>query len=302
MTPEHIQRTCGSPPARVVGVVVLFHPSDGSRAAIEELASQVHRLAVVDNTPGGASGVFDEVIHSCRNLEWITLGKNRGIAYALNRGLEVAEREGAGWMLTLDQDTRIEPGLVAHLLEAAGSYPDPGRVAMVAPALPRDGGSTGVTAIPRAITSGALARVAAVREVGAYREDLFIDYVDFDLCSRLRKARHVVIRCGDVVLQHRIGSPTTRRVLGFPVTTSNHAPIRRYYKIRNRITMVREHFLAEPAWMTRQILSTFWEVTKISFLEQDKLAKLGMMARGLADGLVGRTGSFEQASGRGGPK
>jgi rhamnosyltransferase len=281
--------------------VVLYHPPPGSKSSVLTLASQVSQIVVVDNTPGDTAWANDPSIRSLQNLRWIGQGENRGIAHALNRGLEAAEEAGDEWMVTFDQDTVIEPGFVDRLLEAALAAPPRERAAMIAPALPGDGGGAGLARVARAITSGALARVDAVRAVGAYREDLFIDYVDFDLCSRLRRAGHHILRHGGVVLRHAIGTPRASEVLGLRVITSNHAPVRRYYKIRNRVVMVREHFAAEPAWMTRQIFSTFWEVAKIAIFEDERAPKLRMMARGLADGLRGRMGSFEQASRRDGP-
>jgi rhamnosyltransferase len=276
--------------ASVLGVVVLFQPPPGCVDALVALSPQVKELVVYDNTPGGT--IWDDTrrLGALSNLRWLGDGQNRGIAFALNRALDVAAELGVEWVISFDQDTRVQGDYVAKMLEGASAGPGGPAPAMVVPGLPGDGLGTGRGEVPRAITSGALSNVAALAAVGGYWEELFIDYVDFELCIRLRRAGHRIVRLGDIRLQHCIGSPTFRNVAGLRVTSTNHSAIRRYYKCRNRIALVREHFCSAPAWLLRELLATFWEAGKIALFEEDRGAKLRMMAQGIRDGAAGRLG------------
>ncbi|MGA8891044.1 MAG: hypothetical protein WB493_05710 [Anaeromyxobacteraceae bacterium] len=217
-------------------------------------------------------------------------GENQGIGAALNRATERAAAIGAAWVVAFDQDSGIQKGYVARLLHAALRHPAAERPALVVPALAGDGLGSGMVRVERAITSGSLASVGAMVGIGGYREDFFIDYVDFEMCLRLRRAGHWILRDGGVTLEHRIGSPRTVQLASLSITTTNHSPIRRYYKCRNRVAMVRGYFGDAPAWLSREILSTVWEMAKILMLERGKGAKIGMMVRGVRDGLAGRMG------------
>jgi rhamnosyltransferase len=275
-------------PPRVLGVVVAFHPTEEIREHLRILAAQVERVVVVDNTPGSGPVSFASA-NLPPNVSWLPLGENRGIARALNVGIEEAEQGRFDWLLAFDQDTEIEEGYVARLLARAGSDTEAG---MVVPGLEHERVAAPSGEVRRAITSGSLTRVAAFSRAGRYREEFFIDAVDFEFCIRLRRAGYHILQEGGTVLRHSIGAPRTGSIAGIPVVTSNHAAVRRYYKIRNRVVLVREHFLDEPAWLSREILSTGWEVLKILLLEEGRGAKLSMMARGAVDGLRGRLGPW----------
>lgn len=274
--------------SRVLGVVVVFHPPEEFHAHLWALAGQVERVVVVDNTPGPGAAVL-AAGGLPPNASWRPLGENRGIAHALNVGIEEAERGSFDWLAAFDQDTDVTEGYVARLLAAAGDDPE---VGMVVPWLESEAGPAVSGEVRKAITSGSLTRVAAFARTGRYREEFFIDYVDFEFCIRLRQCGYRILQDGSTVLRHAIGSPREGRIAGLPVVTTNHAAIRRYYKVRNRVVMVREYILDEPAWLGRDLLSTGWEAVKILLLEKERRAKLSMMARGALDGLRGRLGPW----------
>jgi GT2 family glycosyltransferase len=55
------------------------------------------------------------------------------------------------------------------------------------------------------ITSGNLLKVSAFERIGGFREDLFIDSVDFDFCLRLKKSGYRIMRCNQAILYHSLG-------------------------------------------------------------------------------------------------
>jgi GT2 family glycosyltransferase len=145
----------------------------------------------------------------------------------------------------------------------------------------------------RALTSGSLCQVDTLRGVGGFRTDLVIDFVDWDLCLRLHKAGWRIAIEPTAVLEHSIGRATTHRVpLVGEVTTSNHAADRQYYKYRNYFLLARSGELVhDPKWSARTAFGLGLGIGKVLAFEDDKRAKLGAIAAGVRDGVVGRGGT-----------
>jgi GT2 family glycosyltransferase len=129
--------------------------------------------------------------------------------------------------------------------------------------------------------------------VGGFRTDLVIDFVDWDLCVRLRGAGWQIAIEPAAVLEHTIGRATTHHVplLG-EVTTSNHNADRQYYKYRNYLLLARSGELAhDPGWSARTALGLGLGVAKVLAFESDKKSKLTAIAAGVRDGVAGRGGA-----------
>jgi len=288
----------------VAAVVVAYNPENSLVALCSALAGQGCGVHVVDNsaTPG-------TVVNRCSALGAVvhSLGTNLGVGGALATGLD-ALPAGTEWVLTFDQDSVVPDGYVAGLLgSAALTRPE---VAVVGP-VARDR-QTGVLIqgdrsqhswypVPRLITSGALCRVSALQAVNGFRRELFIDYVDFDLCARLRRAGYVVAVEPSVELAHSIGH-LTRHALpdGFAVSTTNHGRDRQYYKYRNFILLIRDGTFRQEGltWKARSALALAFAPVKILALESDRRGKLSGVWRGVVDGLASRTGPRPSARAR----
>jgi len=282
--------------------IVTFNPGAGLRSLCEELLAQECTVLIHDN----ASTAGIDVLAACEALGAIVhrSADNTGVAGGL-AGLLARVTGTHDWLATFDQDSGIEPGFIAALASSAPAS-DPG-VAVVAPRVietasgatvqgPPDGLEP--VAVVRVITSGALCRVAALNEAGGVREDLFIDYVDYDLCLRLRRAGWEVVVVPAAVLYHSIGAQTHHRLLGVvAVHASNHSPDRQYYKYRNYVLLARDRTLmADPRSAVLDGAALLWQPLKIALFERNRLAKLRAMAQGVAHGVQGRTGSRPAAS------
>jgi rhamnosyltransferase len=232
------------------------------------------------------------------------MGTNTGISGALAALLDAAE--GDDWLLTLDQDSRLPDDFV-HLLVGSAAAADP-RVAVVGPVVRDEQTGVVLQGDPAAsttydvlgvITSGSLCRTSALREIGGVRADLFIDYVDWDLCLRLRAAGWRVAVEPSAVLLHSLGATRTHTVAGsIGVRASHHSADRQYYKYRNFLLLVRAGTLrGVPRWASRQAAALVWGPLKIVLLEHDRGAKLRAIAVGVRDGLRGRGGPRPIGSG-----
>jgi rhamnosyltransferase len=276
--------------------VVSYNPPESLLALCNSLVAQGCRVRVVDN--GSSTGT--DVLLACERggVDVHRLARNSGVSGALEVLIDAAESDE--WLLTLDQDSRITDDFV-HRLSASARAAE-ARVALVGPVV-RDeltgsllqGDPTATTAydVLGVITSGSLCRISAVREVGGVRADLFIDYVDWDLCLRLRAAGWRVVVEPTAVLLHSLGATRSHVVAGLAkVRASHHSADRQYYKYRNFLLLARAGTLrAEPRWAARQAAALAWGPLKILLLERGRVAKLRAVVAGVRDGLRGRGGS-----------
>jgi rhamnosyltransferase len=134
--------------------------------------------------------------------------------------------------------------------------------------------------------------VEALNQIGGFREDLFIDYVDYDVCLRLRASGWKVAVEPAAVLRHTIGAQTPHRLLWLvPVDSSNHSPDRQYYKYRNYVLLARDRTLqVDLRSMVLDAAALLWQPVKIMLFERDRRQKLRAMGQGVTDGIRGRTG------------
>ena len=280
---------------RVGAAIVSYNPAPSLLRLVTELVAADIPVEVVDNGSTSGSDVLEEC--AAVGAALTLLGRNTGVAGALDLALE---HTTADWLLTFDQDSNLTAHTLDQLLGSGAA--ESVRTAIVAPVvrdeatarlLQGDPGQGQWYETTRALTSGSLCRVLALRYVGGFRTDLVIDFVDWDICLRLREAGWQIAIEPTAVLEHSIGNATTYRLplLG-DVSTSNHSPDRQYYKYRNYLLLARSGALAhDPRWSVRTALGLGLGIGKVLAFESDKKSKLSAMAAGVRDGVAGRGGT-----------
>ncbi len=280
---------------QVAAAIVSYNPTAALPRLVETLVAAGIPVEVVDNA--SSTGLEHLLASRDAGATVTTLDTNTGVAGALETALDATDAE---WLLTCDQDSVVTSESIAQLVGSAATQSP--TVAIVGPLVldqasgePLQGDPTakGWYEVERVITSGALCRVVALRAVGGFRTDLVIDFVDWDLCVRLRKARWLIAIEPAAILEHSIGRATIHHVpLVGDVTTTNHNPDRQYYKYRNFFLLARAGKLGpDTRWSLRTALGLGLGLGKVLAFEDDKAAKLGAIAAGVRDGVTGRTGS-----------
>ena len=278
----------------VVAVIVTLGPDRDVIHHVETLIGRVRRVVVVDNGSGAEAAWVLDSIAAVPSAEVIRNPANLGIARALNQGAQVASDAGADWLLTLDQDAEPADDIVGIAGRTFGAYPDRDRIAVLGSTsfeASRAGwvhaegrGQPWIEAV-NVITAGSFISLAAFREVGGFREDLFIDYVDTEFCLRARARGYRVVASRAPAMTHRIGQPTERWIGLRAVHPTNHSAFRRYYITRNRYLVWRRYWRTESRFVAKDILAAHKELVKLVLFERDRGDKLRAMAAGLRDGL-----------------
>ena len=283
----------------MVAVIVTLGPHRDVTHHVETLIGRVGRVVVVDNGSGAEAASVLDSIAALSSAEVIRNPTNLGIARALNQGAQVAMDAGADWLLTLDQDAEPADDIVSIAGHTFDAYPDRDRIAVIGSTsfeashagwVPVDRGGRPWLETAIVVTAGSFVSMAAFRDIGGFREDLFIDYVDTEFCLRARAGGHRVLASRAPAMTHRIGRPTERWIGPRAVHPTNHSAFRRYYITRNRFFVWRHYWRTEPRFVAKDILATHKELVKLVLFERDRRAKIRAMAAGLRDGLRSVTG------------
>jgi rhamnosyltransferase len=285
----------------VCAVIVTYRPDGDIRARIEHTAAELGRVIVVDN------GSDPDTVRTLRSLAarpgvvLILNEANRGVATALNQGVTRARDDGFRWALLLDHDSVVRAGIRETLLRACDAHPHPERIALVGSNYVET--ANGVPLIDSrtvnapwveslvAITAGSLLSLPAFTEVGAFREDFFIDDVDTEYCLRLRSRGYLVIIATEVTMEHTIGAAhREHRFLWRTVRPLNYSPLRWYYIVRNSLVVAREYRHVAPGWAGPHVRAHLKWALKAVVFEESRAAKLREILLGAWHGLRGRLG------------
>lgn len=304
----------GSVPS-IGAVVVTFYPDLEFQERIEALCAQVDRVVIVDNaTPSEQLAAVEQIVRT-RTVKLIRNQENLGIAAALNQGVEWLARQSVEWALTLDQDSRVAPGFIAAMMAClaapncrvtadvaivgAGGRLDRGSSRQISWLRPRFGGlwfervqcdAVDERGVSQVITSGSLTNISIWRQLGGYREDLFIDLVDFEYCLRARQADFRVLVCCAAQYSHQVGEASRERILGWSLTPTHHSALRRYYLARNATLLMRMHGRQFPYWVLYQLLALGEVFVGILLFETEKWPKLRAISIGVLHGWRGVMG------------
>lgn len=212
---------------KLFAVVVLFKLKPSESAAFKTLqAAVVHdqhrrseiKILLYDNTPGGQdTGVLPaDVLYKMDT-------KNGGLAKAYNYAIDVADKNGFDWLLTLDQDTSLPIDFISKLRDVATLVGPQEVVAAIVPRLVSDGrpvspgrllkpwghvkvfveSFTGISSDETiAANSASTLRVSALKSLGGYDPRFAIWCSDIVMYHRLHCSNFRAYIDRDIVVDH----------------------------------------------------------------------------------------------------
>jgi GT2 family glycosyltransferase len=216
--------------SQIVAVVVLYKRLPEQSQTIESLGKvfagnpallDSMRVILFDNSPKALDQV--NLSFPCN---YHHAGRNVGTSGAYNYAMEFAEAEACPWLLLLDQDTTVSAEFLPRMLEYSHLLLGQTEIGSVVPFIYSHGSLVSPRTLGRfnqirhippafhgiyrqkafAVNSATLMRVAALREIGGYSDDFWLDLSDVYVFQAMyRKGRYLYI-AGDLTLQHSITS------------------------------------------------------------------------------------------------
>jgi GT2 family glycosyltransferase len=235
----------------VAAVVVSWNGRDDTLDALESLRGI--DTVVVDN--GSVDGSADAIAERFPEVELIRAGVNLGFAGGNNAGIRRALDRGADWVLLVNNDATVEPGIVEALAAAAESRPDAGVLACKVlfadsdrlwyagagfnPYLgrsrherfgkPDEPGTLRDTV--RATGAGMAVSRAAIEKAGLLDEEFFLYAEDLEWCLRIKAAGFAVVYVPEARVRHRVTA----------ASGGAGSPTASYYEARNVLAVVERH-------------------------------------------------------------
>lgn len=285
-------------------IIVTYKPDPAQLGlVIDSIEKQNSKIIVIDNTPDPPTP-----FPASKNVEFIRLKKNVGIAKAQNIGIKKALSLGAKLIWLSDQDTIYPEEFLEKMLNAL-EYCQTKQIqlAAISPAyFDTHKGFTqpfvrhapftqffnpkpGVHPVAHAIASGTLIPAEVLRTVGLMQEDFFIDWVDLEWCWRARTLHGYQTMCtGDVIIQHTMGDGSVEL---FRKKISIRSPLRHYYMIRNAIHIALHSKSAKtPIRIEIFAKAIAWTFLFPAISPQEKSQHLYATLTGFLDGLLNRMG------------
>ena len=225
----------------IFAIIVTCNPNLSQlKACVSSLLPQVEKIIIVKNS----SEKLDFPEFKNEKIIQIQLEKNFGIAYAQNRGIEKSIELGSEWILLSDQDTVFPENYVVDFEKKIKSFgkskiyaptffnevknqKEPVSVSMLKSVV--QSGSDAVKVL-HAISSGMIFCKEDFQKIGGMKEELFIDYVDFEFCWRARKIGIETLCFPDISIHHLLGD-SYKKVFGKKITL--RSDFRYFYMLRN---------------------------------------------------------------------
>ena len=278
----------------VCAVVPAYRPTQDLLRLLDVLAPQVYSIVVSDDA---SPCTFDPILRDAETrpkTEVLRHTANAGIARGLNEGFQAAQVANVPWLLTIDQDSTIDPHYVQGLLEAADARLSLGdQLGAIGAAQIED--EAGVVTYPHTntangpvteelIQTGTLWSVAALTQIGGFDETLGIDAVDAAACLRFRERDLSIAIAPELSIRHSIGEAQIVPFFGRSVMVTGHSPSRRTSMLRNRLRLFPAEFRQSPRHAFRTLRRVVTNQTLGLVLESERGPKAKASLKGLFPG------------------
>ena len=281
----------GNNSSKVIAGIVTYNPEIARlKSNLESVRLQIEKIIVIDNGSGNVEEIEELINGINSNIELVKWEKNKGIAFALKVIMDYSKKEQAEWVLTLDQDSIVQEGLIAEYLKYANQQ-ECSNVGMFTCLIKDRNFSDPKHEVQRGnlqkvdccITSGAFCSVEKYKHINGYDVSFFIDCVDFDICYQLRDAGFDICRINYLGLIHEVGHGENRHFFLKKIVIYHHNEKRIYTLSRNMMYLWRKHpKIFGVHRLIKKYLALF---TRIVVYEDHKRAKLRAFQKGVNDAL-----------------
>lgn len=285
---------------KICALVIGYHPGSEVVEHISSYSRGVDYLYFYDNSEKRNKELEDS-LSKMENAEYIFKGENLGLCVPINEAFYLAREREMDWLITFDQDSVADAGMISRMREFANSSECNGSIAIIAPSVNEIDRSMGVksryyTYYDRVIQSGAMHRLAAIEKIGPYNEDLFIDEVDYEYCVRCRMQGYHIVKLDHALLMHnRLDDGVERKLVnGKMIRINKYSPMRYYYRYRNALYCYDKYWDVDPIYGL-DCLSTIETLNNMVNYDDDSETKLRAMEKAKRDyenGFMGKCTDF----------
>ena len=286
-------------------IVVTFKPDI---TALLKLLGQLNKeteFVVIDNGSADIKKLMESisVYKNCKNI--ICLERNRGLAKALNIGIDWALSNGAKYAFLFDQDSSLCDLFVSRMISAfLDAHKKANKeLAAVGPRIinPQTMRQTRFKTFSSVIfrsdrifpestshymadfliTSGTMLNLDCIKEIGFMKESYFIDNVDLEWCFRAKSKGFDLVGTDEAVLYHAIGERSKNPLVRSGIM-AQHNPARTYYSSRNRVHLYAADY-SPIGWKVRDLVRFTFKSLWLILTSSERRAYLRHISSGIRD-------------------
>lgn len=266
---------------------VLYNPNESVLTNLNSYSNCVDVSVVVDNSD--TKNEISQSLKNNSNFIYIDMDGNKGIAAALNKGIEYLNSKNIDFALTMDQDSLFPTKYYPNILKLVNKYKTD--YSVIGLNFNQDNsGLDKIIEVPYWITSGNFVNISDFMSVGGFMNELFIDYVDFELGYKFKKNGFKICYLKDFSLKHTIGNPIEIHLFGKTYYAMNHSPIRYYYRYRNAYYLY--HFVDRQFFKKEYYKEMIVNTLKMLIYEKNQKVKFSMIRKGIQDAKCKKMGKF----------
>lgn len=262
----------------IVILIITYNPDQRFLFSLETAKKVGNHVVIVDNNSNDKS--FIKNIREnldAKNITILELQSNRGIAGALNCGVKyIKDNFNIEYILTLDQDTIIVSNNIGTIITEANKRFD--RVGIIALGTNDTKKLIDYKEVKKVITSGNLVKLEVFNSL-RFREEFFMDQVDFDFDFDVRNLGYKIIIANGDLIDHRLGNK---------IGNLFYEPLDRvYYIVRNSTILLFERKISYSEYIY-QIL--FW--SRSSIINDGFIRYIKTFIKGINDAFSRRLGKM----------
>lgn len=266
---------------------VLYNPNESVLTNLNSYSNCVDVSVVVDNSD--TKNEISQSLKNNSNFIYIDMDGNKGIAAALNKGIEYLNSKNIDFALTMDQDSLFPTKYYPNILKLVNKYKTD--YSVIGLNFNQDNsGLDKIIEVPYWITSGNFVNISDFMSVGGFMNELFIDYVDFELGYKFKKNGFKICYLKNFSLKHTIGNPIEIHLFGRTYYAMNHSPIRYYYRYRNAYYLY--HFVDRQFFKKEYYKEMIVNTLKMLIYEKNQKVKFSMIRKGIQDAKCKKMGKF----------
>ncbi|HSL88362.1 MAG TPA: glycosyltransferase [Ignavibacteriaceae bacterium] len=268
----------------IAAATILYNPDNNVLKNINIYKDQVSFIYIIDNSLIVNNSLVD-ILKTMENVEVIQNSGNFGISAALNKAAQKSISKGYDFLLTMDQDSEASPCMITQLIDKLTQLNNPGIISPLHYNINYKSieSKEEIEEVQVVMTSGNLMNLKAYQLVGGFDENLFIDYVDIDMCFKLILNNYKIYKVNSALLEHKEGNLKTVKLFNKTIRPYNHKPIRWYYKIRNFNYIKKKYYGWFPEYFKEEKKRIIRDLIKIILFEKQKFAKLNFVIKGYFD-------------------
>lgn len=285
------------PLVKVAAGVVFYHPDNNVISNISTYYHSVDYLVIIDNSEKENEVLKNEVKETFPHAIYKSLNQNAGIAAALNIACNIAKENNCNWILTMDQDSSFKTNELKSMIDNIPAAQELFKnIGIISPfhvlhEHHEVKASHRYTVKNIVMTSGNLLNLNTYTAVGPFEEKLFMDFVDYEYCLRLRKNNYKIVQDNFVHLKHSLGDFKIRKIFSQKIGVSNHNYVRRYYMTRNSLYVGFKYFTLDKLFFLHVLKNILlWDPFVVIGYEKNKLRKLKSIYKGIFHFVINKFG------------